>query len=434
MPNVQIATLRQHIDLIETFKESIVSRWVDDTDVLEVLSFHKIEKDHFKEEYAYSLFEYYIDIVNERQSIGQCPVIIRLLEYFKEKDITKSELYVICIHFRESMIRELFQQKMITEALYNDVSHVFNANFKGVLQTYTDTIFSAKQEVDAFQNIIENSLNEIYITDAKSMKFLYVNKSAIKNLGYSLEELLKMTHQDIGPDLSMDRLEKMKKMLIDQHNQLNFEMVNQRRDGSVYPIKLSIEIMHIFGKESFITIGIDISEHVEALKEKELYYEMATHDHLTGIYNRKKFDMLFNSEAIRAQRYGLQLSLILFDIDDFKRVNDTHGHDIGDKVIVAISRLVQARLRDSDIFARWGGEEFIILLPHTDLMLSMKKAEELRKVIASASIDDIVDVTCSFGVSQLTDFDDVEHVFKASDEALYLAKRNGKNMVETRCE
>lgn len=166
------------------------------------------------------------------------------------------------------------------------------------------------------------------------------------------------------------------------------------------------------------------------LREKLDYItELSETDSLTKIYNRMKFTNSLNEEINRAIRYGHSLSIIMFDIDFFKKVNDNYGHDVGDSVLIEISFLVKDNVRKIDVFARWGGEEFIVLLPETEIKGACILAEKLRSSIENHSFSTVKKITSSFGVSELTNEDDYSSFTKRVDEALYIAKNNGRNKV-----
>ncbi len=154
-------------------------------------------------------------------------------------------------------------------------------------------------------------------------------------------------------------------------------------------------------------------------------------DQLTGAFNRRKFLEVLDLEMDRMVRYDRPFAIVMFDIDHFKNVNDTYGHDIGDFVLKELSRVVTDRLRISDTFARWGGEEFMVLAPETNHTEAMKLAELLREVIETHDFNPVPKLTSSFGVvtSSEQDIDTPDKLTKAVDEALYNAKRTGRNRV-----
>ncbi len=155
----------------------------------------------------------------------------------------------------------------------------------------------------------------------------------------------------------------------------------------------------------------------------------AVFDLRTGLYNRNFFDGYLNQELSRARRYAYNVSLIIMDIDHFKRINDTFGHLVGDAVLARIGQIFHAHCRLSDLAARWGGEEFVLLLPQTDLAAAADLADRLRQKIETQPFEQVGQITASFGVSDLQSAGDL--LFKKADEAIYLAKQQGRNRVFT---
>jgi diguanylate cyclase (GGDEF)-like protein len=150
---------------------------------------------------------------------------------------------------------------------------------------------------------------------------------------------------------------------------------------------------------------------------------------VTGVYNRKKFDDAMDEWISLSKRYGNPLSLILLDIDDFKAVNDNYGHIVGDSVLKNIAATVSRSIRDTDIFARWGGDEFVILLPNTDIRQAETLAERIRECIASNPLDHPRDITCSFGVAAYEENDTKQSLLRRVDDLLLKAKASGKDRV-----
>ena len=187
----------------------------------------------------------------------------------------------------------------------------------------------------------------------------------------------------------------------------------------------------MFAKGKQITTGVVLNS-IDITKIKEMEEELkrlSVTDQLTQIYNRVKFHQALEEEIKRQRRYETDLTIIMFDIDHFKRVNDTYGHDVGDKILVGLVNLVQQCIRETDIFSRWGGEEFMILLPHTSLDNAVKLAERIRVKVMAYHFEVVGAVTCSFGVSELLSRDNVETFSKRVDNALYESQRRGRNRV-----
>lgn len=172
----------------------------------------------------------------------------------------------------------------------------------------------------------------------------------------------------------------------------------------------------------------DIKEHEKALMS------MAVTDRLTGVFNRHQLDQVVLEELNRSERYGGPLSLIIADLDHFKRVNDTYGHDVGDDVLVDTAHQLQGSIRQSDTLARWGGEEFAILLPGSTLSGARVLAEHLREVLEGYEHPAVGRVTASFGVAERQEGESYENWFKRADKALYKAKHQGRNRVVVNAE
>ena len=161
----------------------------------------------------------------------------------------------------------------------------------------------------------------------------------------------------------------------------------------------------------------------------ELLYN-ASHDQLTGLYNRHILAEEGQRKFSRAHRKGDDLSLLMLDIDHFKKVNDTYGHLMGDTILIAVADILSEGMRVEDFTARFGGEEFIVILENCNLEFAKEKAEVLRKKIAS-TVTDGISVTASFGVCQLTESHNTfELLLKSADDALYKAKELGRDRVE----
>ncbi len=173
--------------------------------------------------------------------------------------------------------------------------------------------------------------------------------------------------------------------------------------------------------------------YTEAKRRKShenMLHILATTDSLTGIYNRREFLRLAEGELGRSQRYGDPLAMVMLDIDNFKQVNDTLGHNTGDQILVQLADCLSRNLRNIDIFGRLGGEEFAILLPMTDRTQALETAERLRKSLSEMRVsvnDQILHVTASFGIAGLDDDGTLGQILLRADAALYEAKRHGRN-------
>jgi diguanylate cyclase (GGDEF)-like protein len=156
----------------------------------------------------------------------------------------------------------------------------------------------------------------------------------------------------------------------------------------------------------------------------------AATDPLTGLHNRMLLEQTLVHEMARADRYSAPLSLVLFDVDHFKRVNDTYGHQVGDRVLVQLSRFVPNLIRASDFLVRWGGEEFLIVIPESDGAMALRVAEKLREAISHVVFGAAGSITCSFGVTEYACGESAADFIGRADDALYRAKNDGRNNVK----
>ncbi len=210
-----------------------------------------------------------------------------------------------------------------------------------------------------------------------------------------------------------------------------FTLTHFRYPGAVATTDLTAAVMYSIVFIVFTSLSsywLHYYKRMQFLKNKELKV-IATRDTLTGIFNRLKFNEELDKWLHHARRYKTALSLIMFDFDDFKHVNDTFGHLAGDKVISGVAGLVQGKIRDTDVFARWGGEEFVILMPNTEDNEARKLAFRLQSAIGDLVFPEVGSVTCSFGVVMLNERDTVDTLMSRADQLLYTAKQKGKNIV-----
>ena len=170
---------------------------------------------------------------------------------------------------------------------------------------------------------------------------------------------------------------------------------------------------------------------IELQKMKDDFEKLASIDSLTQIHNRYSIMNILSAEISRAHRYSNPLSLIIYDIDLFKNVNDTYGHDVGDEVLKVLSKIIKKNLRDIDAIGRYGGEEFLIVLPNTKLNDAKLFANRIRKQTETYSFNTVGSITISLGLVELKAHETSDTLFKRADELLYVSKNNGRNQVSS---
>jgi len=190
-------------------------------------------------------------------------------------------------------------------------------------------------------------------------------------------------------------------------------------------IALSLIILVMYIHE--VTIEKANRHELDTLK---FFEELSLIDELTNIANRRRINELLNIEYQRAERYQSVFSIVMFDIDHFKKINDTYGHLVGDEVLKDLAKLVKQSIRKTEMVGRWGGEEFILILTETDQNAAFAVAEKIRHTIANSNFNGLKEtLTCSFGITEFNPNTSLEEMVEQADKALYQAKNSGRNQV-----
>ena len=297
------------------------------------------------------------------------------------------------------------------------------------------------QQINLYKNnfIKQTGLEKIFkktpvglcITDEKGY-FELVNPAYCDIYGYQEEELLGRHFSVVATESNKEELTKLHDKFIKGESELRGEWEVQAKNGNRKIILA--DAARIQGpNENYkkVTFVIDITKR-KKLEEKlkkanQKLQEKAVTDGLTGLYNHKEVIRKLKLEVERAARYDLNLAVMMIDIDDFKEINDTYGHQQGDDILEGLTQRLISITRQKDIIGRYGGEEFIIIFPHTGLNDAWDVGERIRKNIASQKISDI-ELTISGGVADLNS-DSEQKLVKRADQALYQAKNSGKNQI-----
>ena len=277
------------------------------------------------------------------------------------------------------------------------------------------------------QPIIDTIPNPIIILDDE--KILMANENFLEFFEVPNSDNFIQKHKCIC-NLFQEKENHFSLCSIDENTSWTDYILNSDKKHKV-SIRCKNNNSHIFNliinkiEDNYLVVFTNIT----AKEENKSLKDLAYHDYLTQIYNRQMFDKLYKKELENKKRYGDALSLIMLDIDYFKEINDTYGHDIGDKVLITLTQLVSKHLRTNDVFARWGGEEFLILMPRTDKATAYQKANELRQIIEDHN-NQIPHFTVSFGVTEIKEYDKKLSAFIRVDKALYQAKVKRNDVVK----
>ncbi|MDR7333481.1 sensor domain-containing diguanylate cyclase [Roseateles asaccharophilus] len=279
------------------------------------------------------------------------------------------------------------------------------------------------------QDLIDLLPDAIYIKDAQS-RLVMVNATAVRLRGMSREELIGLNAMDLAPRAGVGETS----LLEDQQVLRGEEIVKEEQ--SVLPVTGEECFRVVFKRRCFDVDGqpvvVSIQHYITEWRQAERELNrLAQEDALTGIANRRCFSAEAQRAMDTAERHGGALTLLLVDVDHFKRVNDQHGHNVGDEVLVELARRLRAVLRKSDLGGRWGGEEFIALL-HGGPQAALEFAERLRGIVADTPFPTATGplrVTLSGGCAEYRPGDSLSSLVGRADEALYLAKSEGRNRV-----
>ncbi|MGB5792292.1 GGDEF domain-containing protein [Poseidonibacter sp.] len=185
--------------------------------------------------------------------------------------------------------------------------------------------------------------------------------------------------------------------------------------------------LHWTDTNELLILKDSYNQMIERLNEHKI---LSITDKLTGLFNRLKLDEALNDEFNRSNRFKSIFGIIIIDIDYFKKINDTYGHQVGDQVLIQFAKILKENIRKIDILGRWGGEEFMIICPETDFQGTIKLAQSLRKIISKYNFPNIGNFSASFGVSIYDGDENIDKIIARADNALYKAKANGRNRVE----
>ncbi len=290
-----------------------------------------------------------------------------------------------------------------------------------------------KQEKNQLNNrlgrIFNDSSNEIFIVDAESLNCLQVNMGAVENLGYSPAEFSRTNLLDIFTDLDHYSFSTLVAPLYKkQQETVVYKGMNRRSDGSTYPVEAKIQLSTEDSPPIIVVIAQDITERNEW--EEKLIYQ-ANFDQLTGLFNRHYMQSFMDQAFTRARRHHRKIALLFIDIDDFKQINDTLGHLIGDEVLKQTADRISTLLRASDTPARTGGDEFTILLEelqetsHAEVV-ARKLVNLLRKPYTIN--EEEVHASVSIGISLYPDDgESLVELMQCADMAMYQVKKDGRN-------
>ncbi|MDY0116095.1 MAG: sensor domain-containing diguanylate cyclase [Sulfurimonadaceae bacterium] len=452
---IKIIDTKEFSHFLRVHRNEIIKRWLAKHEVQHILHKHSLPIIDKNSHILYEFCDCFIGVIETSSTISDCHIRLRFLELLNNYNISISELFTLVIRLKTTIEHIIFENKNLSFALTEEIETLTLSMVRELSETYE----SMRGDVKNYKSENANLLNEykkavdisniVSKTNPKGV-ITYINDKFCEISGYTKEELIGKPHNIIRhPDMSREAFKELWDT-IKAKKSWHGVVKNMKKNGGQYIVDTTvIPILDVDGDVTeYMAIRHDITELEEtkeqlrninkAMKSKvdELYSmtnsleEKANRDNLTGIHNRDSFESLFSQEIKNAQNSKLPLSLVMFDIDKFKEINDTFGHQAGDNILVEIVHVIEKNIKQSDIFARWGGEEFVILLPNTAIEGAFSFAKKLREIVANHTFSYKETITASFGVAELDECDDKATLFHKTDKALYAAKANGRNRVE----
>jgi len=289
-----------------------------------------------------------------------------------------------------------------------------------------------------YRCLFEAAQDGILLLDAKTGMITDVNPFLVKMLGYTREEFVEKRLWEVGAFKDIEASQEAFKAL-QRNDYIRYEDLPLRaKNGKLIDVEF-VSKVYLVGSEKVIQCNIrDITERKRAqdalLKSQALLREQSVRDHLTGLFNRRYMEETLERELLRASRKGLSLGIMMLDVDHFKRFNDTWGHAAGDKILRELGKLLLRQVRGEDIASRYGGDEFIIILPDASREVTQERAKHLcehtRRLKTHFKGQIFEMITFSVGIATSPKNGTTsEEILKAADTALYLAKYEGRGRV-----
>ncbi|ACV62533.1 diguanylate cyclase/phosphodiesterase with PAS/PAC sensor(s) [Desulfofarcimen acetoxidans DSM 771] len=339
-----------------------------------------------------------------------------------------------CIPFK------VFENNTLTQHEFKDKNgrkyHFYNYPYTDVdgsslVLSLCIDITDRKQAEEFFKKykILSDCAHDFFLFINGNKKIIEANQAAVEALGYSRDDLLTLNINDL---LALEAL-KLNKNQMEQayQNGILFETVAKRKDGSTFPIEVNLRGTFIGNERVFLSVGRDITNRKRF--EQKLQY-LASHDPLTNISNRYSLEEYLTRFVAKA-KLGRTGVLLLIDLDNFKMVNDTYGHAAGDEVLIALVNTLRLNLREEDFIARFGGDEFVVLLDNTTVAEAMLIAEKLRNAVDNnafclCTFKTCFNLTISIGAVLIDGNQDAQKLLSIVDAALYVAKESGRNSIK----
>ena len=420
--------------VVDNFNVTCCSLWMHykDTDTIECVDIYSKNTNRHQKAHNPFPFDkndpYFFQLLRDKKYFFDYQETTSLQEsvcrrYIKQYSIKYK--YDIALTYQGRFVAMLCVENTQENDFLTPVFKRFIVMLQKELEIFIDEKFKKEIE-EKFQAVEKNEHTGILIYRDK---VLYANQAITNMNGFSFEEMQQVNTWDLFAPEYREQFKNIirRRMKGEQFPKNYFDVKVISKMGKILNVRLSAETIMYEGKYAGISTVTDITDIVEA---RELLHKLATTDVLTKIYNRRKMHEAIDAEITRYKRYKDSFGFIMFDIDYFKNINDAYGHDIGDEVLVELSDLIKSKIRQSDCFARWGGEEFLIMVRNIEENALFNLAQILRIAVENQTFSsEKIDLTISLGVTIFQENDTKEDALKRVDIALYRAKQEGRNTV-----
>jgi diguanylate cyclase (GGDEF)-like protein/PAS domain S-box-containing protein len=398
-------------------KKFVLESWCNSaatSDILERVGFSVTE---FTEQIAEPVYTYFCHVLKQKNISPECPAMRSLVERFYAIGLSVEEVYINCTTFKNMIIRAYDERgnDEIREEKYK-VIMLLDYNLYGVLAIYTQILDDLQKELELRNTIIQE--NVLYSRTDINGVILETTDAFCELCGYTKNELIGNTHSLLRHPSVDEEIYKEMWATILAGEKWKGKLPNINKDGSTFIVAMSIIPMFSPQGEpnGFMAFRNDITSD-----------QLAQHDPLTQLYNRRAFDEQFTLLFAESCITGDSLCVIMADIDHFKTINDRFGHLSGDEVLKAVAGILNESIRSKDFCARWGGEEFVLILPSTSLSQAIEIADRIRTTIEKVVYFDDLQITCSFGIAEKQLNEKMNTLLERVDQKLYLAKQEGRN-------
>lgn len=343
--------------------------------------------------------------------------------------------YIVVVNDDDSLYGLVTQTDILSSIDPDTMMETFKLADLLKIKKRTPWIGQEMRTAEVFRIMEQHCYDAVMIVENKKPKGIITAKDILLLLKKHVDLSLPVKEYMITPVITISNESTLKEALEFMQNKHFKRLVATDSHGDLIGSITQKELISIAYTrwvkmiESYQSELQKINEQLENKSQK--YEKYAGTDSLTGLYNRMKFLEIFVAEyTVMMQRHNY-LSLLVLDIDHFKSINDNYGHNMGDKVLKEVANLLKKQLRSVDIVCRWGGEEFVVLLPAAEIEEACQIAEKIRNNISRLTFQHLegIYLTVSIGVTQIKENDELQEVIERADQALYLAKRSGRNCV-----